>query len=117
MKKTRFLFLVLTGTLRVSLLVGCGGSSDGGGAAQTPDTANTSAIQKSTSSAFKLGDTGPLTDDVVIYSLTTQRGTQIAVDEIKEAGGDIQFALKYEDDVSVFETVVNAYNALKEWGI
>ena len=39
------------------------------------------------------------------------------MDEIKEAGGDIQFALKYEDDVNVPETAVNAYNALKEWGM
>ena len=37
MKKTRFLSLALTGTLCVSLLAGCGGSGDGGGAAQTPD--------------------------------------------------------------------------------
>ena len=110
MKKTRFLSLALTGTLCVSLLAGCGGSGDGGGAAQTPDAANTSA-------AFKLGGTGPLTGDAAIYGLAAQRGAQIAVDEIKEAGGDIQFALKYEDDVNVPETAVNAYNALKEWGM
>ena len=91
MKKTRFLSLALTGTLCVSLLAGCGGSGDGGGAA--------------------------LTGDAATYGLAAQRGAQIAVDEIKEAGGDIQFALKYEDDVNVPETAVNAYNALKEWGM
>ena len=117
MKKTRFLSLALTGTLCVSLLAGCGGSGDGGGAAQTPDAANTSAVQENTGSAFKLGGTGPLTGDAAIYGLAAQRGAQIAVDEIKEAGGDIQFALKYEDDVNVPETAVNAYNALKEWGM
>ena len=117
MKKTRFLSLALTGTLCVSLLAGCGGSGDGGGAAQTPDAANTSAVQENTGSAFKLGGTGPLTGDAAIYGLAAQRGAQIAVDEIKEAGGDIQFTLKYEDDVSVPETAVNAYNALKEWGM
>ena len=52
MKKTRFLSLALTGTLCVSLLAGCGGSGDGGGAAQTPDAANTSAVQENTGSAF-----------------------------------------------------------------
>ena len=57
MKKTRFLSLALTGTLCVSLLAGCGGSGDGGGAAQTPDAANTSAVQENTGSAFKLGGT------------------------------------------------------------
>ena len=117
MKKTRFLSLALTGTLCVSLLAGCGGSGVGGGAAQTPDAANTSAVQENTGSAFKLGGTGPLTGDAAIYGLAAQRGAQIAVDEIKEAGGDIQFALKYEDDVNVPETAVNAYNALKEWGM
>ena len=117
MKKTRFLSLALTGTLCVSLLAGCGGSGDGGGAAQTPDAANTSTVQENTGSAFKLGGTGPLTGDAAIYGLAAQRGAQIAVDEIKEAGGDIQFALKYEDDVNVPETAVNAYNALKEWQI
>ena len=117
MKKTRFLSLALTGTLCVSLLAGCGGSGDGGGAAQTPDAANTSTVQENTGSAFKLGGTGPLTGDAAIYGLAAQRGAQIAVDEIKEAGGDIQFALKYEDDVNVPETAVNAYNALKEWGM
>ena len=117
MKKTRFLSLALTGTLCVSLLAGCGGSGDGGGATQTPDAANTSTVQENTGSAFKLGGTGPLTGDAAIYGLAAQRGAQIAVDEIKEAGGDIQFALKYEDDVNVPETAVNAYNALKEWGM
>ena len=117
MKKTRFLSLALTGTLCVSLLAGCGGSGDGGGAAQTPDAANTSTVQENTGSAFKLGGTGPLTGDAAIYGLAAQRGAQIAVDEIKEAGGDIQFALKYEDDVNVPETAVNAYNALKGNGM
>ena len=117
MKKTRFLSLALTGTLCVSLLAGCGGSGDGGGAAQTPDAANTSAVQENTGSAFKLGGTGPLTGDAAIYGLAAQRGAQIAVDEIKEAGGDIQFALKYEDDVNVPETAVNAYNALMDDGM
>ena len=77
MKKTRFLSLALTGTLCVSLLAGCGGSGDGGGAAQTPDAANTSAVQENTGSAFKLGGTGPLTGDAAIYGLAAQRGAQL----------------------------------------
>ena len=113
----KLLALALTGAMALTLLAGCGGSGDGGGAAQTPDAANTSAVQENTGSAFKLGGTGPLTGDAAIYGLAAQRGAQIAVDEIKEAGGDIQFALKYEDDVNVPETAVNAYNALKEWGM
>ena len=117
MKKTRFLSLALTGTLCVSLLAGCGGSGDGGGAAQTPDAANTSTVQENTGSAFKLGGTGPLTGGASIYGLAAQRGAQIAVDEINAQGGAIQFDLKYEDDQHDPEKAVNAYNALKEWGM
>ena len=112
MKKTRFLSLALTGTLCVSLLAGCGGSGDGGGAAQTPDAANTSTVQENTGSAFKLGGTGPLTGDAAIYGLAAQRGAQINAE-----GGAIQFELKYEDDQHDAEKAVNAYNALKEWGM
>ena len=45
--------LLLSGALALGLLAGCGGSGDGGGAAQTPDAANTSAVQENTGSAFK----------------------------------------------------------------
>ena len=39
------------------------------------------------------------------------------MDEINAAGGDIQFVLRYEDDVHDPEKAVNAYNKLKEWGM
>ena len=77
---------------------------------------NTSA-GGSGSAAFKLGGTGPLTGDASIYGLAAQRGAQIAVEEINAEGGAIQFELKYEDDVNDPEKAVNAYNALKEWGM
>ena len=70
-----------------------------------------------TTAAFKLGGTGPLTGGAAIYGMAAQRGAQIAVDEIHEAGGDIQFDLRYEDDVHDPEKAVNAYNTLKEWGM
>ena len=117
MKKTCFLSLALTGTLCVSLLAGCGGSGDGGGAARHPDAANTSAVQENTGSAFKLGGTGPLTGDAAIYGWLPSAAPRSPWMRIKEAGSDIQFPLKYEDDVNVPETAVNAYNALKEWGM
>ena len=66
--------------------------------------------------AFKLGGTGPLTGGAAIYGNAAKNGAQIAVDEINAMGG-IQFELKYEDDAHDAEKAVNAYNALKDWGM
>ena len=120
MKKTRILSLAMTGALCLSLLAGCGGGDSGSsetpstGVSQAPAAENTGSAA---GSAFKVGGTGPLTGDASIYGLAAQRGAQIAVDEIREAGGDIQFELNYQDDVNVPETAVNAYNTLKDWGM
>ena len=97
--------LVLAACLLLSLAA-CGNGSG----------SNTSA-GGSSNTAFKLGGTGPLTGDASIYGLAAQRGAQIAVEEINAEGGAIQFELKYEDDVNDPEKAVNAYNALKEWGM
>ena len=107
MNSKKFLAFAMAAAMTLSMTA-CGGSGSGAASSGTDSAAGT---------AFKLGGTGPLTGDAAIYGLAAQRGAQIAVDEIKEAGGDIQFALKYEDDVNVPETAVNAYNALKEWGM
>ena len=103
----KFLALTMAAAMTLSLAA-CGGGSSSG--------SNTSA-DGSGSAAFKLGGTGPLTGDASIYGLAAQRGAQIAVDEINAEGGAIQFELKYEDDVNDPEKAVNAYNALKEWGM
>lgn len=46
-------------------------------------------------------------------------GAQIAVDEINAAGGinGYQISYKFEDDQADAEKAVNAYNALKDWGM
>ena len=103
----KFLAFTMAAAMTLSLAA-CGGGSGSG--------SNTSA-DGSGSAAFKLGGTGPLTGDASIYGLAAQRGAQIAVDEINAEGGAIQFELKYEDDVNDPEKAVNAYNALKEWGM
>ncbi|MBQ4469217.1 MAG: ABC transporter substrate-binding protein, partial [Synergistaceae bacterium] len=41
----------------------------------------------------------------------------IAVDEINAMNSGITFELRYEDDTHVAEKAVNAYNALKDWGM
>ena len=67
--------------------------------------------------AFKLGGTAPLTGGAAIYGMSARNGAQIAVDEINAMGGAIQFELRYEDDTHDAEKAVNAYNALKDWGM
>ena len=67
--------------------------------------------------AFKLGGTGPLTGGAAIYGNAAKNGAQIAVDEINASGGAVKFELRYEDDAHDAEKAVNAYNALKDWGM
>ena len=101
----KFLAFTMAAAMTLSLAA-CGNGSG----------SNTSA-GGSGNTAFKLGGTGPLTGDAAIYGLAAQRGPQLAVEEINAEGGAIQFELKYEDDVNDPEKAVNAYNALKEWGM
>ena len=101
----KFLAFTMAAAMTLSLAA-CGNGSG----------SNTSA-GGSSNTAFNLGGTGPLTGDASIYGLAAQRGAQIAVEEINAEGGAIQFELKYEDDVNDPEKAVNAYNALKEWGM
>ena len=93
----KILCTVLALVLVLGCLAGCGSS-------------------KSEATAFKLGGTAPLTGGAAIYGNAAKNGAQIAVDEINAMGG-IQFELKYEDDTHDAEKAVNAYNALKDWGI
>ena len=67
--------------------------------------------------AFKIGGTAPLTGGAAIYGNSAKNGAQIAVDEINAMGGDVTFELRYEDDTHDAEKAVNAYNALKDWGM
>ena len=67
--------------------------------------------------AFKIGGTGPLTGGAAIYGTAAMRGAQIAVDEINAMNTGITFELRYEDDTHDAEKAVNAYNALKDWGM
>lgn len=67
--------------------------------------------------AFKIGGTAPLTGGAAIYGNAAKNGAQIAVDEINAMGGDVTFELRYEDDTHDAEKAVNAYNALKDWGM
>ncbi|MDR2650438.1 MAG: ABC transporter substrate-binding protein [Clostridiales bacterium] len=77
----------------------------------------TACSQNSGSSgSFKIGGTGPLTGGAAIYGAAAKNGASIAAEEINALGG-IQFELQYQDDEHDAEKAINAYNALKDWGM
>lgn len=111
MKKLRILSLAMAAAMSVSLLAGC---SDG--TATTPEDDTTSTA---TGTAFKIGGTAPLTGDASIYGLAVQRGAQIAVDEINEAGGvnGYTFVLDTQDSQGDPDSAVSAYGKLMDSGM
>ena len=68
------------------------------------------------SDVIRIGGTGPLTGGAAVYGNAAKRGAEIAVEEINALGG-MQFELNYQDDTHDAEKAVNAYNALKDWGV
>ncbi|HIT13069.1 MAG TPA: ABC transporter substrate-binding protein [Candidatus Scatomonas merdigallinarum] len=119
MKLKKILALSLAAAMALSLGA-CGNKSD----SNADSGSNTAAQSDSTGGSgeggtLKIGGIGPLTGDNAAYGIAVQRGAQIAVDEINAAGGingmTVEFSM--EDDVSDEETAVNAYNALKDWGM
>ena len=107
MKLRKKIALGLVLTMGLTMFAGCGG----GDTQQEAEQAGGDAV-----AAIKVGGTGPLTGGASIYGIAVQRGAEIAVEEVNALGG-IQFELKMEDDAHDGEKAVNAYNALKDWGM
>ena len=105
-------FALMMAMVMVLSLAACSGSDEA-----DSNSGDSAGGESSGSSAFKVGVIGPLTGGAAIYGTCVANSAQIAVDEINALGGDIQFELMTEDDVNDAETSVNAYNALKEWGM
>lgn len=68
---------------------------------------------------LKIGGIGPLTGDAAVYGNAVKYGAELAVKEINAAGGINGYEVEYkmEDDVHDAEKAVNAYGALKDWGM
>ena len=145
--KKRMLSLVLAGVMTATLLTGCGGSagtdagSADGAAEETTEaeaepaetevseetTGDEAAAEDSSAEAsgdsaggtFKIGGIGPLTGSNAVYGMAAMNGSQIAVDEINAAGGinGMTVELNFQDEETDSEKSVNAYNALKDWGV
>ena len=112
--KKKFMCLMMAMVMVLSLAA-CGGSK----AEETPAESTGSSSEETAApsgAAFKLGGTGPLTGGAAIYGNAAKNGAQIAVEESNAVGG-MASELKYEDDQHDAEKAVNAYNALKDWGM
>ncbi len=96
-KLVKVLSVVLAMTMLAVCFAGCGKSG-------------------SSSGAIKIGGIGPTTGAAAIYGNAVKNAAELAVEEIN-AKGDIKFELKFEDDEHDQEKSVNAYNALKDWGM
>ena len=107
------LFALVMAAVMTMSLAACGAKEEAPAATPSAPAASAPAAE---GTAFKLGGTGPLTGGAAIYGNAAKNGAEIAVDEINAMGG-IQFELKYEDDTHDAEKAVNAYNALKDWGM
>ena len=68
---------------------------------------------------FKIGGLGPISGGAAVYGQCVMNATQIAVDEINEAGGinGYQVEFSFQDDEHDAEKSVNGYNTLKDWGM
>ena len=68
---------------------------------------------------LKIGGIGPLTGDAALYGNAVKYGAELAIKEINAAGGINGYEVEYkmEDDMHDSEKSVNAYGALKDWGM
>ena len=116
----RFLSAALAAAMAVSL-VACGGTTSApAGSTPAGSTASGSAVSGnaggSAAAPLKIGGIGPLTGGAAIYGVAVKQGAELAVEEINALGG-MQFELNFQDDEHDPEKSVNAYNALKDWGM
>lgn len=67
---------------------------------------------------FRIGSMGPTSGGNAIYGTAVQRGIELAVEEINNAGGvnGYQLEFNFQDDEGDAEKSVNAYNVVKDWG-
>ena len=111
----KFLSLAMTAMMAISMTA-CASKTE---APATTPTESTQTAEGSGEGTFKIGGIGPITGGAAVYGLGVMNGAQLAVDEINAAGGinGSQIEFNFQDDEHDAEKAVNAYNALKDWGM
>lgn len=95
-------------------MAACGSSTDSSAAGSAASDAGEETSASTT--AFKLGGSGPLSGNAAVYGTAVYNAAKIAVEEINAQGG-VQLELRFEDDQADTEAAVNAYNTLADWGM
>ena len=80
---------------------------------------STAVIAAADDDVFMIGAIGPMTGGAAQYGNAVVNAAELAVNEINENGGINGYQVEYrkEDDEHDAEKAVNAYNALKDWGM
>ncbi len=114
--KLRKVLAVVLASAMVFTTVACGTTETNETVSSSEAVSTETAVDGET---WKIGGIGPITGAAAIYGVAVQQGAQIAVDEINAAGGinGYQIEFSFEDDEHNPEKSVNAYNALKDWGM
>ena len=111
--KKRVVSLGLAAMMAMSMTA-CGGS----GNASTSESAAEDAqgAEGADGEVFKIGGIGPITGAAGAYGAAVKNGTELAINEINEAGGinGYQVAFNFQDDENDPEKAINAYNTLKD---
>lgn len=123
MKKSMKKLLSLTMAVALAAsLTACGS----GKTSETTTAGESKAAEKSAQKpasdgegSFKIGGIGPITGSTAIYGTAVMHGAELAINEINENGGinGVQIEYNFQDDEGDTEKAVNAYNALKDWGM
>ena len=105
-------------------LAACSGSGNASSNTTTTTTTTTDSGSSTTTTTtaaaggkFKLGGSGPLSGGAAVYGNAVKNAAELAVEEINAKGGAVQFEFNMQDDEHDAEKAVNAYNALKDWGM
>ncbi len=104
----KVLSLALAFAMTASCFAGCSGNT-GSDESGSGDTGSATAI--------KIGGIGPTTGAAAIYGNAVKNAAELAVEEVNQLDPSIQIEFKFEDDEHDAEKSVNAYNALKDWGV
>ena len=115
--KLRKILAVVLAIMMVLSFAACTKTNEGSSDVDVSNADSNNTFEKD--GVLKIGGIGPLTGDAALYGNAVLYGAQLAVNEINAAGGinGYKVEFKMEDDMHDAEKSVNAYGALKDWGM